>query len=248
MDNSYNAPCPSCGKDRHYSSYAHYARAIRILTLCKSCAAKNQQNGTGFSYTRDCPSCKQSISYVSLSSMNSASERGTCCVRCRNRERNWEPGDSNRGKGVVPYRGERGELGSWNRGRKHSEESRRNISESQLRRNSMIYGKIVEDDKIPDDAIERSRLQMWKTSIRHRDKSICQSCGFEGKRLHAHHIIPVRKRPELRHTPSNGILLCTRCHISKCGVHGSSQPLNEKIAELRLAADCSFENSHPETL
>lgn len=245
MDNTYNAPCPSCGKDRLYSSYPHYARAIRLLTLCKSCAAKNQQNGTGFSFSRECPGCNQQITYASQASMMSASERETCCVRCRNRERNWKPGDSNRSKGTVPYRGSRGELGSWNKGRKHTEQSRKNISESQLKRNSLIYGKIVEDDKISEDTIERSKLQMWKTAIRLRDKSTCQSCGVTGKGLHVHHIIPARKNPELRHTPSNGILLCTKCHLSRCGVHGSSQPLNEKVAELRVAADCNYESSHP---
>lgn len=44
----------------------------------------------------------------------------------------------------------------------------------------------------------------------------CYICGRKTK-LHAHHIIPVEKYPELQFNPRNGIVLCEEHHIMAHG-------------------------------
>lgn len=52
-----------------------------------------------------------------------------------------------------------------------------------------------------------------------RDNYTCQGCGKEAGpskrkiRLHAHHIAPVKIRPDLIIEPSNLITLCPKCHV-----------------------------------
>lgn len=50
----------------------------------------------------------------------------------------------------------------------------------------------------------------WSLEVRSRDGK-CVECGATGK-LHAHHVKPWKKHPELRFDVSNGITLCPPCH------------------------------------
>ena len=57
-------------------------------------------------------------------------------------------------------------------------------------------------------------LRAWSKRIRERDK-VCQElggCKTGDTRLDAHHIAPRGRRPDLRYTDSNGILLCRTRH------------------------------------
>jgi 5-methylcytosine-specific restriction endonuclease McrA len=53
----------------------------------------------------------------------------------------------------------------------------------------------------------------WSREVRKRDNFTCQHCGTNPKRLHAHHIVSWKDNEMLRHEISNGITLCTPCHI-----------------------------------
>lgn len=52
----------------------------------------------------------------------------------------------------------------------------------------------------------------WSKTIKRRDK-FCQCCNSKYK-LHAHHIMPYSKYPDLGLDLSNGIALCQKCHLS----------------------------------
>jgi hypothetical protein len=60
----------------------------------------------------------------------------------------------------------------------------------------------------------RGRLDYreWRDQVFKRDRWTCQKCGKIGGDLHAHHVKPFAKYPELRTVVFNGLTLCLRCH------------------------------------
>jgi len=59
----------------------------------------------------------------------------------------------------------------------------------------------------------RDEYIKWRKTVFSRDEFICQLCGIAGGCLHAHHIMPYAKYPELRYNVDNGLTLCMACHI-----------------------------------
>ena len=55
-----------------------------------------------------------------------------------------------------------------------------------------------------------SKLELWSAAVKARDGR-CLDCGATDD-LHAHHIEPKAKRPDLMLDVSNGKTLCYRCH------------------------------------
>ena len=52
----------------------------------------------------------------------------------------------------------------------------------------------------------------WREKVFKRDNWTCQDCKTRGGRLQAHHIIPYKIKPKLRHDINNGQTLCLECH------------------------------------
>lgn len=65
------------------------------------------------------------------------------------------------------------------------------------------------------DRYGRSRRQAdleWQAAVRKRDGWICQRCGKYDQQIHAHHVAPRGRRPDLKHDVDNGKCLCGSCH------------------------------------
>ena len=126
--------------------------------------------------------------------------------------------------------------GSWNVGRKMSEESKKKMILAQKGRR---YSPSTEFKKgacksrnwllsLPRGAdhpkwkggISRgyktgyysSEYRRWRKAVFKRDSYTCQDCGIQGGYLTAHHIKSQAYYPKLRYKLSNGMTLCEDCH------------------------------------
>lgn len=73
---------------------------------------------------------------------------------------------------------------------------------------------IDRDDFVYDRYYGRScrEYKEWRENVLRRDGYVCQDCGKSLYPLHAHHIKPFAKYPDLRYEIGNGITLCEECH------------------------------------
>lgn len=56
--------------------------------------------------------------------------------------------------------------------------------------------------------------RQWAKQVKDRDNYTCQACHKHGGRLISHHLYDYATHPESRLELSNGVCLCTKCHIS----------------------------------
>jgi 5-methylcytosine-specific restriction endonuclease McrA len=117
------------------------------------------------------------------------------------------------------------------KGKKHSEESKKKMSENNCRWNKglkmpieyrMKLSKLRQGDKHPNwkggisNANQRIRkgieYRLWREAVFERDDYTCIWCGSRGVYLEADHIKPFCDYPELRFALDNGRTLCKECH------------------------------------
>ncbi len=119
-----------------------------------------------------------------------------CSLACANRDIS----DAQRGK-PNKNKGRSGEVNAlYRKGYMLRGEANTNYKgeQSLTRRNSLI--------RVSAD------FQEWRLKVFTRDDYTCQHCGKRGGNLHAHHIKPFAKYPELRFVVDNGLTLCIPCH------------------------------------
>lgn len=117
--------------------------------------------------------------------------------------------------------------GAWNKGITHSIEHRKNLSKALIgRKLPAITRKRMSDSRRGSNnpfwkggataagALIRSshKYAEWRKSVFERDDYICQSCYIRGGVLHAHHVMPFSKFPEVRFSLKNGLTLHKKCH------------------------------------
>ncbi len=93
---------------------------------------------------------------------------------------------------------------------KHSEETKRKMSESRRGSKSNLW----KGGLTKKNALIRASSQYldWKRKVFERDNWTCVWCMQRGGRLNADHIKPFALYPELRFELSNGRTLCLMCH------------------------------------
>ena len=70
---------------------------------------------------------------------------------------------------------------------------------------------------------DSKEYKRWRWLVYQRDWFTCQSCGYKGKKIVAHHIKPFLEYPDLRLEVNNGIALCKDCHTK---LHTSGNPFD----------------------
>lgn len=114
---------------------------------------------------------------------------------------------------------------SLRKGKKHSEESKRKMSESlkgrKAPKSAFKKGQTLGEKNVnwkggitPENNKLRNspKARDWRRIIFIRDGFTCQVCKNVGGKLQAHHIKSWAKYPKLRFEISNGITLCEECH------------------------------------
>lgn len=76
----------------------------------------------------------------------------------------------------------------------------------------------------------------WKLAVRVKDNYTCQRCGKHDQYIHAHHVAPRSRRPDLIREVSNGKCLCASCHF---WVH--HHPI--EATALGLLSDATYEKA-----
>ena len=129
------------------------------------------------------------------------------------------------------------------KGKKHTEETKRKIGMAVSGKNNYFYGIHYFGDKHPnwnpnltDEYREINRkypeYYRWREFIFKRDNYTCQICGDnKGGNLNAHHLEGYSNNPDLRTTLENGITLCETCHGNFHHCYGYGNNTKEQFIE-----------------
>lgn len=102
----------------------------------------------------------------------------------------------------------------WNKGKKLSAEHCFALSISHIGKNNRENNPNWKGGVTSEHQAIRTSLEykLWRTSVFERDDYTCIWCGERGGDLHADHIKPFARYPELRFAIDNGRTLCATCH------------------------------------
>ena len=118
--------------------------------------------------------------------------------------------DEHRNNISIALKGKKNSLGC-----KRSLEFRKHLSEywtDNPNHNLRIDGKGAERNGERQKIMSRLEYRLWREAVFERDNYTCVFCGQIGGQLHADHIKPYRKFPELMFDINNGRTLCIECH------------------------------------
>jgi 5-methylcytosine-specific restriction endonuclease McrA len=72
---------------------------------------------------------------------------------------------------------------------------------------------------------------LWSKSVFAKDNFTCLKCGQRGGELHAHHIYPYARFPDLRLDIENGATLCKPCHFLFHKIYGKQKSTAENYQQ-----------------
>ena len=166
-----------------------------------------------------CPVCKKMF-YTALWNIH----KKTCSIGCatvlRKGKPSWNKGA--KGKGICKATNGSFKEGhkSWMKGRQHSEESKRKMSESlkglMVGEKHPLWKGGIDFRKPNEHKHLCSRYRAWMFAVKIRDGFKCKISNIDcNGRIEAHHILGWRDYPELRYQVNNGITLCHAHHPRK---------------------------------
>jgi len=123
---------------------------------------------------------------------------------------------------------------SVNKGRKLTKEERQKISERMRgSKNHFWKGGVT-----PENLRIRARIEyrLWREAVYARDNFTCQKCKEKGsKELRAHHILNFATHLNIRFAIDNGITLCKNCHQEFHKIYGNRNNTREQLEEFLKA-------------
>lgn len=109
-------------------------------------------------------------------------------------------------------------IGGAHTGHKHSEETKKKMSENNWMKNHRGELNPVWKGGLGTErhrAMGQVEYKAWRKAVFERDQYTCVDCGESKIYLHADHIVGWAKNKDLRFEVSNGKTLCYMCHYEK---------------------------------
>jgi hypothetical protein len=127
-------------------------------------------------------------------------------------------------------------ISGWNKGIRHSNETKKKISLSRLGKcsgsdNNLWRGGRMQFYPENEKIRKSSEIMLWKKACMERDNFTCQKTGQRGGRLVVHHINNFADFPELRTSISNGVTLSVEAHREFHKKYGVKNNTREQLLE-----------------
>ena len=87
------------------------------------------------------------------------------------------------------------------------------------------------------DRFEDPKHIYWAKKVKQRDRFTCQICGDTNTYLNSHHLMSWNRFVDQRFDVSNGITLCSDCHMHFHAVYGHGNNTKYQFKEYRKLVD-----------